>query len=177
MKNLVYFGVIGLVVVAVILGYNIYQQSQVTTSVKTPAGQQSQSAVTKQSSAPAQKRQLTAEEKQVLIFPRPNATQSELKAHSDLVNKLGNQSGVPQLDITDCQPTPIVYRVKLGGSFKVKNSDNKEHVFYTQPNLKTTIGANSEKSVPSSSIGAALGDFGYNCDNSTSVVGIIQIVP
>lgn len=173
------FGVVGvLVVLAIVLGGAIYQQQTGSKSqtgipqdrsVPQPVANQN----TQQASTP---RELTAEEKQALNFPGPNATEAEKKAHADLVNKLGNQSGVPFLDISGCRPTPVVYRVKLGGTFKVKNSDSKDHTIYTDRD--TVIKANSEQTLTSKDIGDNLGQYAYGCDGSAgSGVGIIQITP
>lgn len=179
-KNLVYIGVVVLAVIAVILGYNIYQQQ--SGGATTPSTQQPQTRDITQpiqqgtDQTTTQKKELTAEEKQVLQFPGPNASEAERKAWADLVNKLGNESGVPYLDITGCSPTPVVYRVKLDGTFKVKNSGQTDHVIYTG-DKRTTIKANSEQSVSSSSMGNTPGDYGYSCDGSPSSIGIIQVRP
>lgn len=186
-KNLVYVGVVVLAVIAVVLGYKIYQQQlaykQTAPKNQSTTGQQSGVKTTPKLSpkpSPLSQSQQTsaAELAEVLQFPGPNATEAERKEQSDLVNKLGNQfGGATFLDISGCNPNPVVYRVKQGGSFKVKNSDQTEHTFYTDPGRKTKIPANLEQTLTSKAIGDNYGDYSYNCDSSTNPVGIIQIVP
>lgn len=183
-KNLVYVGVIVLAVIAIVLGYKIYQQTLANKTVSTTEQPQSKTKpqpTSRQITIPAtpQTQQPSAAEvAEVLKFPGPNATEVERKKHSDLVNKLGNQfGGATFLDISGCNPNPVVYRVKQGSSFKVKNSDQIEHTIYTDPIRQTKISANSEQTVESKNIGVNNGDYGYNCDSSTNPAGIIQIVP
>lgn len=180
-KNLVYLGVVVLAVIAVILGYNIYQQqtggtatlpntqpSKIQSAPQTGGNQSSTQPTT-------QKRELTAEEKQVLTFPGPNATEAEKKTHTDLVDQLGNKSGYAVLDISGCAPFPVVYRIKQGGSISIKNSDKVDHVINTA--RKVTIKADSTQTVNSKEIGDNLGEYAYACDGSRSSVGILKIIP
>ncbi|MEK7517793.1 MAG: hypothetical protein AAB583_04545 [Patescibacteria group bacterium] len=173
-KNIVRFGIAVLVVIAVVLGYQIYQQ---TTVYQTPPIQNGTVPQTVGNQQASTQKGLTAEEKQALSFPGPNATEEEKKKHSDLVDELGNRvAGTLFLDITGCKPNPIVYRVKQGGSFKVKNSDSIDHTLSTD--RKITIKANSEQTLTSKSIGDVLGNYGYGCaEISGGTVGIIQIIP
>lgn len=181
-KNLVYVGIAVLAAIAVILGYKIYQQqrayqqvgltNQSSQPTKQPSGVR---ASPKASPSPQAQQPSAAEVAKVLKFPGANATEAERKNHSDLVNKLGNQfGGAAFLDISGCNPNPVVYRVKQGGTFKVKNSDQTDHTIYTS--IRNTIPANSEKTLESKTIGDNMGAYGYGCDGSSGTVGIIQIV-
>lgn len=179
-KNLIYVGIAALVIIAVVLGYKIYQQ-QIQIPPTASTGDQSQNIseapLTNQAtSAPASTID-NAERQKLFSFPGPDATEAERKSHSDLVNKLGNQfASSTFLDITGCQPNPIVYRVKLGGSFRVKNSDQIDHTLSTDK--KTVVKAGSDTTISSTAIGDKPGDYGYGCDGSTgSGVGIIQLIP
>lgn len=181
LKNLVliYVGITILAVIAVFLGYRIYQkQTEValppskniqTQDIPSPKG--SVDKVTSVSNLESNERQ------EVLNFPSSNASAEEKKKHSDLVNKLGNQSGATTLNISGCNPTPIVSRVKQGSSFKIENPDQLDHTIYANPAKKIVIKGNSESTLSTSDFGSSLGDYGYNCDTSTTPVGIIQIVP
>lgn len=181
-KNLVYIGIAVLAVIAVVLGYQIYQQ---TVSKKAPTTRQqpptrtiTQPVGTQSSTQTApQKTELTAKEKQVLNFPGPNASQEEKNAWEAVVRKLGAESeGVAYLDISGCKPNPVVYRVKLDSSFMVKNSDQKDHEIYNAK--RVTIKANSTQTLRTQEIGSNIGLLGYGCDGSPGLgVGIIQIVP
>ncbi|MCH7730570.1 hypothetical protein IID21_03530 [Patescibacteria group bacterium] len=164
-----------LVVVGGVLGYAIYQsgaakRGQPASTTQTPATSTTGTTTTSVS------RTLTADEQAVLSFPGSNASEAERQRHSDLVNKLGNESGYAFLDITGCQPLPVVYRVKQNGTFVVKNTSSIEHTI--QLDRATTIPAASEKTLKvSEAIGENLGNYGYSCDGSTGPVGVIQVAP
>lgn len=181
-KKLVYAGIIALAVIALVLGYKIYQQQIGKGEQSITPNQQVNNATTPNSEvnqatpdASLSRTPSAAEISAVLNFPGPNATAEERKKHSDLVNKLGDEAGFSFLNISGCKPVPVVYRVKLGSTFKVKNTDSVDHTIYTAK--KVTIKANSEQTLNSKEIGDNLGDYGYGCDNSSGAAGIIQIIP
>ena len=164
-KILTYIGIAVLVVIAIVLGYIIIKQQSITPQVSTDNST---------ATAPTTNQLSAAEEiAAVLNFPGPNATDAEIKKHLDLVDKLGNESTI--LDISGCKPNPVVFRIRLGANFKVKNSDQIAHVIYTYKEL--TINANSEQSLDSASVSSGLGNRGYSCDNGKTTVGVIQIIP
>jgi hypothetical protein len=181
-KNLTYIGIIVLLIIAIVLGYQIYQQQ---TGYDTSSQNQSinnqefvtPQAITPNSTATAPlTNQPSAEEIAVLNFPGPNATDAEKKAHSNLVNEVGNKvAGTPFLDISGCKPNPIVYRVKRGATFNIKNSDAIDHTINTE--RKAIIKSNSEQTLASKGIGDDLGNYAYSCDDSAGPVGVIQIIP
>ena len=160
-----------LVLVGGVLGYAIYQSGAVKRG-QPASTTQTTGTTTEETSA----RTLSADEQAALSFPGSNASEGERQRHSDLVNKLGNESGYAFLDVTGCQPLPVVYRVKQNGNFVVKNTSTREHAI--QLDRSTTISAASEKTLDvATAVGANLGNYGYSCDGSTGPVGVIQVVP
>lgn len=182
-KNLVYVGVIVLAVIAVFLGYKIYQQQTLTnkTSVtnqqpqkrSTPKPRVNQT--TPEATQPQTQQPSASEISAVLNLPGPNATEAERKKRQDLINKLGSSSDITSLDIAGCIPNPVVYSVRKGTNFKVKNPDQIDHTIYTT--IRTTIKANSEQTLTSKDIGDNFGDYAYGCNGEPNSVGIIRIVP
>ena len=164
-KNLVYVSIAVLAVIAIVLGYQIYQQQRLTApSSSTPLP------VTTQDQQPDFNRQSYP-----LIgnFPGNNTSDEERKKFSDAVRAQAKESDM--LDITGCKANPLVYKIKLGSDFKIKNSDTVEHKLYIGGAEKYKIPANTTITVKAN-FEPGPGTYGYSCDETNkNEVGLFLI--
>lgn len=178
-KTLLYIGIVGLVIIAVVLGYTIYQQ-QITSSLNNQSVSTNQQYITPQVStnnstatAPATN-QLSAQEIAVLNFPGPNATDAEIRQHGELVDKLSIRASA--LDITNCKPNPLVFEIEEGTTFKVRNTGSVA-VELVRGDKIVTVPANTEKGVKITDLAKEqFGNIGYACMDQQGPTGVIQIV-
>ncbi|MDZ4285296.1 MAG: hypothetical protein U1A23_00005, partial [Candidatus Sungbacteria bacterium] len=100
--------------------------------------------------------------------------QAVLKSASDLklVERLAKESSV--LKITQCRPTPIVLKVKVGNAIMIKNDDSVEYIMSFGEKI-ITLKANETTEIPSSFTKGG-GVFGYGCNGSQGAVGIVFAV-
>lgn len=180
-KNLVYIGVIVLAVIAIVLGYKIYQQTlanRATPQTTTPS-QQVQTKITPPKITPqpvgttSQSSTPTAEQLAALNFPGPNATESEKKKHAELVDKMSVISS--ELNITNCQFSPPILKALQGSSITIRN-DGQDAQTLHWGTKDIVIQPTSQKVVNLREwFGNGLGDHGYSCLNSNNPGGIIKI--
>lgn len=171
-KNLVYIGVVVLAVIAVILGYNIYQQQ---TGVATTPSTQPPARTIEQPSGTQSGNQASTQNIDIDAlfkkFPGPNATVAQIQDFRDYIDPLSKETGL--ITIKDCKADPIVLRVKKGQDFKITNQDSIDHKL-TMLGQEVTVkaGATLTRKAP-----GEIGESGYSCDNAkTGNIGIIHIV-
>jgi len=151
--------IIVLLAIAVILGYKIYKVK----GFKIPSDQSFQSSPTPT---------VNPEEKEVLNFPEPSASNEEKKKHSQLVLKLAKETDT--IDITNCQPEPLVVYLDRGDKLTFKNQDEEPHKI--KWGGKDTEITNGMTVISASQVfGSEVGDYGYLCDGSEKPVGVVKI--
>lgn len=169
-KNLVYIGIVALAVIAVILGYNIYQQQK---TYQAPLTNQKQSQTkTVESPAPTSK----ASKTDVLTFPGPNATADETKKFSEHVNQIAQETDT--LNIGKCSPSPLALKTKLGASINLRNDDTTTHKIIFNPEYQFTLNAGETKAVKAD-FGHGDGIYSYICDkalNAATPIGVFLLV-
>lgn len=104
---------------------------------------------------------LTEEEKKLLTVPPPDASKAEIEAHIALGAKLAEEGNV--LEITDCKPKPLVFKVKEKTNFKVSNKDKIDHTLIIDDDHKYPIPA-KETSQIRADFGKPPGLYGYVCE-------------
>lgn len=167
-KNLVYVGIIVLAVVAIYLGYKIYQQQiGLKSQTKTP-GQQIQSNTSPKPAAPQ-----TTQPTFVLNFPGPNSSDEETRKFAEDVQANAKETG--ELNISQCKPNPQVLKVKLGSEFKIKNSDLSEHKIYIAGKEKFSASPNSTVTAKAA-FDKGSGTYGYGCDSDNTLAGAFFVV-
>ena len=115
---------------------------------------------------------LTPDEQAVLNIPLHNASSEEKAKHAEEVKQLVKAALI--LDITKCEPNPLVYPVNLNGSFKVTNNDSIPHsIRYQGSQIK--IAAYSTTTVKTSQLFKTIGDYGYGCDNPFAKQGVFMV--
>jgi len=163
------FLIITLALTAVVLGYAIYKKRLAPSPESSPA----------QANLPVEKRDLAEtsleeQERLVLNPPAQDAPREEKERHFKIAQNIAQVA--PYLDITECEtPKPLVFKVKYGEKFTVKNNDSGERTI--------TIGAGQTFSIPPDGTKDILpvfdkgpGVYGYGCDYSAREVGLILVV-
>lgn len=162
-KKLAYVGIAVLVVIAVVLGYQIYQQQ---TGYNTPE-QNNQQYVTPQVPINTQQTNQPAIESLLKRFVAPhNSPEEKAKFFSDL-NAVAKETDL--LSVTNCKPNPSVLKVKKGSSFKITNEDNRS---ITLGIIEQNIIINSKSTVTVEANWE--GATGLHCESS--IVGILYTI-
>ena len=104
---------------------------------------------------------LTEEEKDLLTVPSSDAPKDEIEAHIALGAKLAKEAEV--LEITDCEPKPLVFKVKEKAMFKVFNKDDIDHTLTIDPEHKYPL-PRQETTEIKADFGKPPGLYGYVCE-------------
>lgn len=169
-KNLPFIIVIILVAVAIILASYIYRSR--SSQKPTPTPNQLQ---TTQKQQPQQPVDVTVNEREVLNFPGPNASDDERKKYAELVNRVSKETTT--LEIKNCEPSPLGLKVKEGTEIKVKNNDSVKHKLIVDEKNQYDISASSSNTIKLD-FGKGPGVYGYTCDpNAKNPAGIFYIIP
>lgn len=120
-KNLIYIGIGILAIIAVFLGYKIYQQQasfkQIASQTKpTPTVQVQQSSQPQDSSA---------EENLIKAAPPQDASEQDRTAYYQKLQGLAKDAAT--IEITNCTLNPLIIRTKEGTVLSIKNNDGIEH--------------------------------------------------
>lgn len=143
-----------LILVALILGYFIYQQRSTSESIRVPDN---------------------SDKKNVLLWPPQNASVEEKQRHDDLVRSLAADAEF--LDIlSDCTAQPVVLRVRFGETFTIRNQDIVDHVITVNEDNIFSIPVGGTKDVKAD-FGKGRGNYGFVCDSRTGVSGILHVTP
>jgi hypothetical protein len=110
--------------------------------------------------------------KQVLVFPPQDASSDAQQKHSDLVSELSVTSEV--LDISSCDPVPVVLRVSPESKVKLTNYGATESTLYVGGKTFVVPADGSTEITISSDIGSTPGIYGYAC-NGRGLVGIFAV--
>jgi plastocyanin len=151
-------GIVGLLVVAVVLGVLIFKPKLPTSLTDNNQNNNNQPQASN-NAVPA--RALTADEKKLLeTVPDQDATKAEMEAHNVLAAKLAVVA--TEVDITDCISRPLVVKVKDGSSLTFKNNGSQEKTvaFGSGTAVKIAAGKNYVKKIDFKG-GAGL--YGYGC--------------
>lgn len=154
--------VVFLIVVAVMLGYMIFQQSRPKSTDR----------IEKAGAAQALFQDLADKERAVLNVPSQDSTQEEKQQHFELVLRIAKEADY--LDISQCIPSPVVFKVKNDERFTVKNPDAVEHTIGLDPDHIFSVPAQSTKTIVAD-FGHGAGLYGYGCDASTKAVGLFLV--
>lgn len=175
-KTLTYIAVVVLAVIAVILGYKIYQQ---TTGLKTQdrSIQQQNTSVpqdVRNQSSPgaAQNIDVEALMKQ---FPTSNSSEEERRKFNDYLLSLGQEVDTITISsnaTSNCNPTPQVLRIIKGAEIKIVNQDTVDHkLSMFQKDILAKAGQTTTVKTD-----WGTGAFGYVCDGTGPRVGILLII-
>ncbi len=157
-----------LIIIALILGLNIYNKraSSLLNNKELNQVNTNQPTVLENS--------LTEEEKKLFTVPSPNATEAEKRAHFDLLNNIGKETGA--LAINGCKSDPQVLKVKLNQMFRLTNSGTLPISFgFDKPatiNPKQTISIKAD-------FKNGVGIYGYSCDDKAvqRSIGFVMVTP
>ncbi len=175
-KNLVYVGIGILAIIAVFLGYKIYQQQTVlqnqsiASSKPQPIVQQNtskSSTLSPQNNNISQAIDLDSVFKQ---FPGRNASKEEKMKFNNYLLSIGTEGGT--LTINNCKVVPLVFRVKKGADFMLSNLDNVDHTLKVNQ-VTFSVKARETKKVKADNLDGA---NGYYCDGTGPKIGILHVV-
>ncbi len=130
-KNFVYIGIAVLALIAVVLGYKIYQQKLTSTLPQTNQSTQNRpttpTSVNQATPGEAQTPSVDLGEQERLVksVPLPTAPLEARIAFNDQLKKYEKETGT--IEITNCKPLPLIFRVKGETSFSIKNNDAVEY--------------------------------------------------
>lgn len=169
-----------LLIASIVLGYVLYQRLTATPTATQqeeispetePLGSPSESSPSARIYSESYLATLTPDERSVLALKRDSES---MKANQELINKVAKTAEV--LDISQCEPVPLVFKIDESAQFQIKNNDSVEH--------RIVIGSSFKKVIPAGSTETATADFGHSfgvygatCDEKDSgfvVVAQIQ---
>lgn len=145
---------VALIIVGLILGYSIYNQSQ----------QKSQKSIPQA---------LTEDERFILTPPSSDASKSALKKHAQMVKKLAQDGSL--LEIKDCDPNPLVLKTRIGSDLEIKNQSTTNHRIIIDSKHYYDVPANGSKIIKAE-FKYGTGDYGYVCEGA-GLVGFLHITP
>ena len=109
-----------------------------------------------------------AKREEILDFPGEGATVEEFQKHAELVKSVAVNTNT--LDITGCNPNPLVLEVGYGEVVEIKNRDRVAHIL-DHGGIRIIIpGGGSRGVVATDFLGSTGGDglAGYGCDHGQS---------
>lgn len=155
----------GLVIMAVVLGYAIYQQKS---SYKRPAVAPSDSV----SKLPPTLN-LSSDEAKVLSISG-SSTEEEKKQNYALAVSISKEADF--LDIANCTTSPVVLRLKEGASLKVRNKGSVAHsIAFNDKQIYPVLAGSTIEVKDAFTQGPGL--YGYGCDKLVGAKGMVYIVP
>ncbi|MDP2735599.1 MAG: hypothetical protein Q8P12_05330, partial [bacterium] len=159
-KYILLLAIVALILIAVGLGYLIFQQYS-------PASEQGQEQ--------EQGSELSGDAGRVLTTPGPDATEEERIAHFELARRMAQESDV--LDLSACSlADPVVLKLTEGQSFAVKNDDEQPHTMVFNENTMHQIPAGGSIELTADfEMGPGL--YGYGCDSVPRAVGLLFVEP
>jgi hypothetical protein len=118
---------------------------------------------------------LTDQEKQILVPPKPDASNEQKAKHYQLATQMAKEADT--LTLNNCEiPTPLVYQVKMGADIQITNNSENEITISFDPDHKYTIPANATQAIqPKFKQGQGI--YGYGCSNQNRLVGFLYLVP
>ena len=163
-----YLAIVLLALVAIVLGYLIYQQQFSEEST-------SQESLTRSGIEQTPQKKSTDEIVEVLNIPPPDASQEEKQKHFELALREAKEASY--LDITQCTlAAPVVFKVREGESFEVRNNDTEPHTIIINPENTFTIPAKESRDIAPDFVQGP-GLYGYACDNVPRAVGMLFVEP
>jgi len=110
--------------------------------------------------------EIDASREEILNFPGEGATVEEFQKHAELVKSVAVNTNT--LDITGCNPNPLVLEVGYGEVVEIKNRDRVAHTLYHGGKTITIPGGGSRGIVATDFLGSAGDDGfpGYGCDDA-----------
>ena len=176
-KNLI---IVVLIVIAVILGFLIFQRvgDQTTVDTSDVSNTSSEENVANDQSQETgdfvdtrDLSSLSSDEKAVLKVPS-NGTDEERQGHFNLAVSLAKDTS--SVDIAGCVGDPVVARVSSSNQLFVTNSDSLEHTIIFDQDNSFIVPAGGQVSIESVfSKGAGL--YGYGCNNNPGVTGLFLV--
>ena len=116
---------------------------------------------------------LTAEEAEVLQRSGQDTSSEEKRLYFELVQSIAQSA--PYLDVSKCVIVqPVVFRVRQGESFSVRNDDTIEHTISLLAGEQFTVPAEGTIDV-SPDFQEGPGVYGYRCDTVSSDVGLFLV--
>ena len=160
-RNLVYIGIAGLAVIAVVLGYQIYKQQ---TGTKTPTVGQTPNITVPQGVGSQQGGQSdTTAPKVQLKFLSTNPSEQDFKDFYSQAQKYGVEGN--KMEFINCEPTPQVLKVPFGSEFDIVNKDNTQTTIIIDKTY--TLTANSSQKIDTQTIRANAA-YGIRCGKTGS---------
>ena len=163
--SVIFIGIFVLVVA--IFGYTFLKQQEGATS----------DTVSNRIFSSLDKLDISFEERERLVLnpPKDDASAEEKKNHFLIAQSIAKEA--PYLNITTCKRgNPLVFKIKDGEEFVVKNEDSIEHTISMGANQNFRIAAHSTIAIlPEFKIGPGI--YGYGCDASENEVGMILVTP
>lgn len=167
------FVIVGLLVLAVILGIAIFFQNKPSSVSRSNSGDVAKSTKSQGKSFKNIPRRptpigLTADEKKILTPPNGDASKSDKDAYLKFISALAKKTDV--LDLNNCvKPSPLVMQLAPNQNFKITNSDKVDHTIYLYNDHSFKVPAGKTISAKADFI--KNGYVAYRCDDKSGVVG------
>ncbi|OGM54184.1 hypothetical protein A3E44_00685 [Candidatus Woesebacteria bacterium RIFCSPHIGHO2_12_FULL_41_24] len=110
---------------------------------------------------------------EALKKPQESAPKEEKQEYKELVAEVAVEGSL--IDITGCNPDPLVMQITNNGVFSVKNSDPNEHSFEIEDSVFTIPASNQTALTAGFGFKRGPGIYTYTCDGSGQPVGALYI--
>lgn len=110
----------------------------------------------------------------VLNTPPQDASREEKQEHFQLALSMAEEADF--LDISGCEPKPLVLSLKESETFSVKNTDSIPHVIRLSAETAFTIEANGTTELKAD-FEHGPGMYGYGCDDGGRTAGLFIVNP
>ena len=164
-----------LIVIAVVLGYKIYEKkSNISSAVSnTPPASENKPQTNKPAVSSTNNSRIPGPDLVVLRSAiDQNATSAQKEKFFSTVNKYAVTTST--IDITSCLPEPIVAAVKMGSEISFVNKGNKSETIQFDASHTYTVNPGAVVKVMAD-LGHGLGSYGYSCPDKSGVAGIVTI--
>jgi len=169
-----------LALVAILLGYLIYQQ-QTGASLFTTDRTLQTSSPDLLTPLPGNLRATSlnetyVNETDVLNWPAPNASVEEKQRHSNFIQSIAQNT--EYIDIVNCVAQPLVFRIQLGQTFVLRNQDAVDHTITIREEAEFYIPAGGTNSSTANThiFEFGPGNYGYTCESQAGIAGIFFVV-
>lgn len=179
-KNFVYTGIGILALIAIVMSYKIYQQqsgykkSPASTPSYTakPGTPFSSSKASNNTQTPAPSVQdFSAARRVISAYPGPSASDDQKKEYQKVIDTNAQFSGT--LDISSCNTTPLVLKVKNGSDLTLVNNDSAVRSIFFGPGKQYDVAAKNSSTIK---VDLNTGVNMYRCNlTDNPIVGVFVV--
>jgi len=163
-----------LALIAVVLGYFVYQKYAAGVSVEVPEQEDVAMEVSEsEQTVPSTNSALSDEERAILNPPPPGSPEEDFQNHFQSVQQFAVETDILTVG-AGCRMTPTVAKAQLGSTLELRNDDGVSHTIVFTSTLSYLVPAHARVLLPIN-FNQGAGLYGYACDTNPSAAGMILV--